>query len=364
MATTDLESRLASWFAQQLPEGHDVHIEGLARSDMGHSAETLLLTLAWRADVSEHHQDVAIRVRAPRPGLLEPYDLGRQFEILRALEPTPVRAPRALWFEPSGEVLGREFYVMERLGGKVYDERSLPEELTTDPARVRRTCEAMVEQIAAIHTVDLHATGLHAIADGRAYLDRELDHWSNEIRRVQRGPLPALECLATVLREHQPEQYPTVTLVHGDPKPGNFAFEGAEVSGVFDWEMTTVGDPLADLGWAELTWTMDHSIVTLPGAPRVDELIARYEELTGIKARRREWYRAFQGFKMAVILLVAGHLFDAGDSDDWRFLQMAYAVRPSTQQALRELGVDEDLESGPVLPRKERVAEVKSRRPG
>jgi aminoglycoside phosphotransferase (APT) family kinase protein len=349
MAAADIHSRLEAWFASQLPDGRDVRVAGLDRAEMGHSAETLLLTLTW-VEGTEHRQDVAIRVRPPPPGLLEPYDLRRQFDVLRALEPTAVRAPRALWFESSGDVLGREFYVMERLGGTVY-ERSVPEELTTDPARVRRMCEAMIEQIAAIHTVDLHATGLDAIGDGRGYVDRELDHWSGEIRRVQRGPLPALERLAAVLRDCQPEPNPTVTLVHGDPKPGNFAFEGAEVSALFDWEMATVGDPLADLGWAEVNWAMPNSFVILTGAPPVEELVARYDELSGITPRRREWYRAFQGFKMAVILLVAGHLFDAGDSDDWRFFQMAYAVHPLTQQALHELGIDEELDAGPLLPR-------------
>ena len=87
--------------------------------------------------------------------------------------------------------------------------------------------------------------------------------------------------------------------------------------------------------------------------------MALYEELADVTARRREWYRAFQGFKMAVILLVAGHLFDTGFSDDWRFQQMAHVVHPLTRQALHELGVDEDLESGPLLPRREHAAEVK-----
>jgi aminoglycoside phosphotransferase (APT) family kinase protein len=357
MAARDVHSRLEGWFATRLADGSDVHVEGLERAETGHSAETLLLTLTW-VEGTQHRQDVVIRMRPPQPGLLEPYDLKRQFDILRALEPTPVRAPRALWFEPSGDVLGREFYVMERLAGAVY-ERSVPDELTTDPARLRRMCEAMVEQIAAIHAVDLHAGGLDAIGHGRDYLERELSHWSSEIRRVQRGPLPALERLVATLRQHQPEQYPKVTLVHGDAKPGNFAFVGPEVSGVFDWEMATVGDPLADLGWAEVNWAMPNSFVIAPGAPPVDELVARYEELTAISARRREWYRAFQGFKMAVILLVAGHLFDAGESDDRRFFQMAHAVHPLTLQALHELGVDEELDAGSLLPRDRDVADVR-----
>jgi aminoglycoside phosphotransferase (APT) family kinase protein len=354
----DIERRLSSWFDLQLADARDVRIEGLDRVVMGHSAETFLLTLCWTAAGGDERRDVVIRVRPPEPGLLEPYDLKRQYEILRALAPTPVRAPRALWFEPTGEVLGSEFYVMERLPGRVY-EQGFPEELATDPARVRRMCTSMVEQIAAVHAVDLGTTGLDATSDGRNYVDRELEHWFGEIRRTQRGPLPALERLMATLREQQPEQCPTITLVHGDPKLGNFAFEGDEVSAVFDWEMASVGDPLADVGWAEVLWTAPGSFTSVAGGMSTDEFVALWERLTGITTRDRPWYRAFQSLKMAAILAVAGHLFDAGHTDDLRFLHMASVVHPLTQAALHELGIDEPLEPGPLLPREERIQEVK-----
>jgi aminoglycoside phosphotransferase (APT) family kinase protein len=260
-------------------------------------------------------------------------------------------------------VLGREFYVMERLGGTVY-ERSIPEEVVRDPQRVRRMSESVIEQIAAIHSVDLHATGLDAVGDGRHYLDGELEHWVSEIRRVQHGPLPALERLVTALRDRQPEQCPTITLVHGDPKTGNFAFEIDQVSAVFDWEMASPGDPLADVGWAELQWTMPASFTSLPSSLSPDQFIARYEALTGITVRHREWYRAFQGFKMAVIVLVAAMLFDDGYTDDLRFADMANYVHPLTQQALRELGIGDEIEPGPVAPRRERVFSVRQRTAG
>ena len=250
---------------------------------------------------------------------------------------------------------------MERLPGTVY-ERVIPEELLVDPERVEQMCEDMVDQIAAIHSVDLRATGLDAIADGHGYLERELDHWAGEIRRVQRGPLPALERLHEVLRERQPEQCPTRTLVHGDPKPGNFAFEGDEVTAVFDWEMATIGDPLADIGWAEVLWAMPGSgFTTAPGGLSVDEFVARWEQGTGIRTQHREWYRAFQLFKMAVIGLVGARLFDDRHSDDLRFADMAYGVPFLTTLALTELGIQEELEPGPVFPREERIAEARKR---
>jgi aminoglycoside phosphotransferase (APT) family kinase protein len=358
MDTADVRVQLASWFATQLGDAEDVRVEGLDRVEVGHSAETLLLTVRWRDRRRDHSEDVAVRIRPQAPGLLEPYDLKRQFDILRALETTPVRSPRALWFEGTGDVIGREFYVMERLAGTVY-ERVVPDELAGDDARRWRMCDGMVEQLAAIHLVDLRATGLETIGDGRSYLDDELGRWGAEIRRVQRGPLPALERLAAALHEQRPAQHPAITLVHGDAKPGNFAFEGAEVSAVFDWEMATVGDPMADIGWAEVCWSFPGYFTSLPGSLTTDDFVGRWEHLTGLTAQHREWYRAFQAFKMAGILLVGGHLFDSGTSDDVRFLQMTHAIHPLTLMALRELSVGEDLAAGPVTPRDERIAEVK-----
>src|SRR4029077_10602524 len=136
------------------------------------------------------------------------------------------------------------FFVMERVAGEVY-EMAAPQDAT--PERIRRMCLSMADQLAAIHTVDLSATGLDSLTEEATHLDRELDHWSGEMHRVQRGSLPALERLLGELRATKPQPFPTVTLVHGDAKPGNFAFVGDEVNAVFDWEMTTVGDPLTDI---------------------------------------------------------------------------------------------------------------------
>ena len=350
---------LEAWLAAQLPEVREVRIEGLGKVDFGHSAEMLELTIVGRTADGEHRQPVVVRLRPPSPGLLEPYDMRRQFDILRALEPTPVRAPRALWIEVSGEVLGRPFYVMERVAGQVY-ERVLPPELKQAPERVARMSARIFDQIAAMHTVDLHATGLHLIGDGHGYVDHELDRWEGELRRWQRGPLPALEKLLQTLRDRQPEASPVVTLVHGDPKPGNFAFAGDEVTAVFDWELATIGDPMADIGWAEMTWRITPAFAALP-PEHFDEQLSRYTELTGLEIHDRQWYGAFQAFKMAVIQLVGAMLFDRGHSDDIRYADMAMGVQWLTAMGLQALGITEDLDAGPVGPRPERVQEVRNR---
>jgi aminoglycoside phosphotransferase (APT) family kinase protein len=351
---------LVDWFRTHLPEADEVSVEGLDRVDFGHSAEMLVLDLVSRTGTAAQTQPVVVKMQPPSPGLLEPYDLPRQYTILRGLEATEVRAPRALWLEATGDVLGRPFYVMERVVGESF-ERDVPPELDADPQLIPRMCEGIIDQLVAIHGVDLAATGLDRLGDGTTYIDRELDRWSGEVERVQRGPLPALERLLDELRRQRPEPSTRVTLVHGDVKPGNFGFVDGEVSAVFDWEMTDVGDPMADVGYLELMWAYPVGITSRPTAPRVEEVLTRYQERSSTELVNRPWYRAFQAYKLAAIMLVGSMLFDAGHSDDMRFLEMAIGVDFTTQGGLADLGVTEPLDAGPVMPSDERIAEAQAR---
>jgi len=340
----DIGDQLSGWFAGQLAGAEKVRIDNIDQVTFGHSAEMMLLTLGWQADGEDQHRDVVLRACPELPWLLEPYDLRLQFDILRALAGTPVRAPRALWIEETGTVLGRPFYVMERLPGTVYEQR-IPKELKQAPDRVRRMAERVIEQVAAIHLTDLHATGLDRLGDGRDYLDRELDRWDGQVSRWQSEPIPGLARLSAELRARQPAMSPRATLVHGDPKGGNFAFSGDEVTGVFDWEMAAIGDPMADIGWAEVTWrsTLPFSMLS---APEMTRLLVRYQELTGIRVHHRPWHRAMQAYKMAVIMLTGAMLFRGGFTSDTRFAAIAAYGPPITALGLREL--DPDLRANDV----------------
>jgi aminoglycoside phosphotransferase (APT) family kinase protein len=354
----NIGERLAAWLRTQVPDADDVRVEGLDRLSFGHSAEMMMLSVATRHGDHDDRQDVVLRLRPKPPALLEPYDLVRQFRILRALADTAVRVPRALWLEDTGDVLGRPFFVMERAAGQVYEMES-PADVADQT--VVRMCQSLVEQLAAIHTVDLERTGLDALDDGGDHLDRELDHWAAEMNRVRRDALPALERLHRALRETKPESCPKVTLVHGDAKPGNFAFTDGEVSAVFDWEMTTVGDPLTDIGWLEMLWMQPVGINTHPAALTIDALLAHYESASGIKVQNRSWYRAFNAYKMAVICLIGAMLIEDGHSDDQKLVLAAYGTSLMTKVGLTELGIDESLDDGPVLPRDERIQQVLAR---
>ncbi|MGO9101850.1 MAG: phosphotransferase family protein, partial [Mycobacterium sp.] len=203
----EIGPRLTEWLRSKLPDTDEVRVEGLDRVTFGHSAEMMVLTVVARRDDAEERQDVVLRLRPRPPALLEPYDLKRQFDILRGLVDTHVRAPRVLWLENSGAVLGRPFLIMNRVAGSVYEMETPPD---ATPQRIRRMCESMAEELAAIHSVDLSATGLIALDDGNTHLDREIDHWASEMHRVRRGTLPALERLLQGLRDSQPAPYPKV----------------------------------------------------------------------------------------------------------------------------------------------------------
>ncbi len=334
-----IDDRLTAWLSAQI--GDEVRIDGLESVEFGHSAEMLAFTVV----TGDGRREVVLRLRPTPPALLEPYDLARQFRVLTALAPTDVRVPPVLWHEPTGQVLGRPFFVMDRVAGAVY-ELEVPD---GTGEQVRAMCAGLAEQLAAVHLVDVDEVGLSDLADGRTHLQRELDHWTAEIRRVQRGPLPALERLLIELFDSMPEPCPAVTLVHGDAKPGNFAFVGERVSAVFDWEMVTLGDPLTDLGWLELLWMQPVGITSHPDAYSIDELLARYTAASGITPQHRPWYRALAAYKMSTICLIGAMLYADGVSADERYALNAYGIPMLTRLGLAELGVTQEIDDGPVL---------------
>ena len=151
-----------------------------------------------------------------------------------------------------------------------------------------------------------------------------------------------------------------MSLVHGDAKPGNFAFVGDEVSAVFDWELTTIGDPLTDIGYLELLWRMPVGIPSHKAALTIDDVITCYEKASGVTVVE-------SGVVPGVERVQAGchqsdrlKLFDDGVTDDQRFMLNAYGIPLFTQMGLAEMGVTEQLEDGPVMPREERMKQAQS----
>jgi aminoglycoside phosphotransferase (APT) family kinase protein len=209
-------------------------------------------------------------------------------------------------------VIGAPFYVMERLEGDVLTS-AVPAALDDEASR-RRIGEELVDALAEVHAVDWRACGLEGYGKPTGYLDRQLRRFSGLWELSRTRELPVMERVTAWLAEHRPESA-EATIVHGDYRLGNVMFAPgapARLTAIFDWELATIGDPLADLGYLVATWAQpgdeDNTLFALgavtrrPGFPSRDELVARYEERTGRSLSDVRWYTTLALWKSAVFL--------------------------------------------------------------
>ncbi len=249
--------------------------------------------------------------RPPRGPLLPTaHDVAREYRFLNALHGTAARVPRPVVLCEDADVIGAPFYLMERKDGFVIrDQVPAPLDATGDR---RGIGIEMIDALAELHSVDWQAAGLQGRAGG--FLDRQLKRWESQadltVGRVRE--LPGLAEITAWLKLHKPEESQS-TVVHGDYKLDNVMFAQdapTNLIAIFDWEMATIGDPLADLGWLLHTWGEPDVVVegeALPvtaqeGFATRDELTARYADKTGRTMADFTFYHVMALWKMAVIL--------------------------------------------------------------
>jgi aminoglycoside phosphotransferase (APT) family kinase protein len=223
-------------------------------------------------------------------------------------------------------VIGAPFYLMERLEGEVISD-AVPAALDTEAER-RRMGEALVDALVTIHAVDWRAAGLEGFGKPDGYLERQLKRFGGLWDRNRTRDLPAMERVARWLAAHVPAS-PPATIVHGDFRLGNVMFAPgapARLVAVFDWEMSTIGDPLADLGYLCTFWVdrddppagvfEQHALTRAPGWPTRAELIARYEAGSGRSMSDIRWYQTFALWKIIVFMEGNYRRALAGSVDD------------------------------------------------
>ena len=340
----DLAARLERFLAREL--GADtVRVSGLDRSTEGFSQESFTFTSEIRrGEESERREWVA--KREPEAGLLEPYDLEPEFRVLHALGGEPgILAPRTPFFSADPALLGRSFYLMERLEGRV----PLPAPgADGGPPFDDATREALAPQVTgalvALHAVDWRARGLDFLGDpgpGRAAAERELAVWKTRIEHTGLRLQPILWDSLRWLEENLPET-DEITLVHGDFRLGNFLVTGsgaeARLTGVLDWELVHLGDPLEDLAWCSCAlWrggTLFAGAMVSPEA-----FAALYAERAGRDAdpERLHYYDVFSVVKMIAIMLTGTRAFLDGRTSDLRMaifdhqLPFLYALLAATR---------------------------------
>jgi aminoglycoside phosphotransferase (APT) family kinase protein len=252
-------------------------------------------------------------LRRPPRGPLPPsaHDVLREARLLEALAGTRVRVPAVLAVCSDPEVIGAPFYVMERIDGAVITD-SIPEPLD-NPAGRRAIADELIDAMVELHAVDWTEIGLDGFGKPTGYLERQLRRFGGLWEHNRTRDLPAVEQVGAWLAANKPES-PPATVVHGDYRLGNAMFAAqapARLIALFDWEMATIGDPLADLGYLMIHWFQAddetarfnlQSVTRQPGFPTRQELIARYEELSGRSMGALDWYVALALWKAVVFM--------------------------------------------------------------
>ena len=265
-------------------------------------------------------------LRRPPMGHVLPtaHDMAREHRIVTAVGRTPVPVPRTLGLCTDEAVNGAPFYVMEYVDGVVLDSPARAEVLTPDQRRL--AAEHLIDVLADLHAADVDQIGLGDLARRDGYVERQLSRWSKQWERSRTRDVPAVEEVAARLAAAVPEQQ-GVAIAHGDFRFGNCIVdvERAEVVAVLDWELCTLGDPLADVGYLGVYWGVPggegrHNDPTgAPGFPTYAEVVERYAARTGRDVSQIGYYRAFSAWRLAVISegVYARYLHGAmGDQND------------------------------------------------
>ncbi len=274
-------------------------------------------------------------MRRPPFGPVPPkaHDMAREFRILQMVHPVYALAPRPFVLCEDAAVIGSVFYVMERRRGIVIrtDE---PPQLSDNPAARRDVSEAMVNALAELHLVDVYANKLDALGKPQGFVERQVRGWSERWRGSQTSKLEEMDWLAAWLSERLPPDAPRPTLVHGDFKLDNVMLDADDVGkivGVFDWEMSAIGDPLVDLGiflcyWVHTSTASQRdsiaSVTNREGYFTREEIIKTYAEKTNFDLTDITFYEVFAVFKLAVVIQQIYYRYFKGQTDDARFARL------------------------------------------
>jgi len=300
----------------------------------GHSNLTFLV----------EREGARVVLRRPPRGPLPPsaHDVVREARLLEALRPHGTPAPEVLATCEDEAVIGAPFYVMAWVEGHVLTE-AMPPALAGEAERV---AECFVDGLVDLHAVDARAPELAGFGRPEGYLERQLRRFGGLYETNATRPLPDLEAVADWLAANLPESPPS-TVVHGDYRLGNVmvAPSPARLAAILDWEMATVGDPLADVGYMTAMWSepsdppnpvSDLSAVTRgAGFPGRNFLVERYAERTGRSLDALPWYQVLALWKAAIFLEGSFRRFGAGTTADPYFASLEAGV-PALAALARE----------------------------
>ena len=282
-------------------------------------------------------------LRRPPLGHVLPtaHDMNREFRVMSALAPTdvPVPATRANCQDP--DLIGAPFYVMDEVDGTIL---RTAEELAELPPETARACgEEVVDVLARIHRVDYEAVGLGDFGRPDGFLERNLNRWRTQWDKNKATENPGIDEIGRRLHASRPESG-AAAIVHGDYRLDNTMLapdDAGRIVAVLDWEMSTLGDPLTDLGLLLIYWgrSGDDAVnrpesTMAPGFPTTDEVVARYADVSGRSVEHLDFYVVFAYYKLAIIVEGIAARYRMGKTLGEGFEHMGAIVQSLVDRAL------------------------------
>jgi aminoglycoside phosphotransferase (APT) family kinase protein len=277
------------------------------------------------------------------------HDMGREYRILKALNPVFPYCPKPLVYTEDASIMSCPFYVMERIRGIIL-RKSLPKGLELTPDQMRSLCESLLDVHYQLHSVDYKAIGLEGFGKPEGYVKRQVEGWSERYKAARTPDAPTFEKVMQWLHDKMPPDFPKPAIIHNDFKFDNVVLDPdhpLKIVGVLDWEMATLGDPLMDLGSSLGYWVQSDDPpnfqaigmqpTNLPGAFTRNELVKRYAEKAGIHIDRFEFYLCFGLFRLAVIVQQIYYRFYHGQTKDERFKALIVVAHILEEQAMRTI---------------------------
>ena len=319
---------LANWLCGKIEGAHrGITVEQFPN---GHSNLTYLLRIEDR--------EYVLRRGPLGPVAPKAHDMAREFRVLQMVHPHFPEAPDVFHLCEDPAVLGGVFFLMERRHGLILRD-DVPPELAKAPNLGAPVSEAFVDSLIRLHAIDVSKTGLVALGKPEGFLERQVLGWADRWNRAKTDEMPKMDRVIRWLVDQRPIS-PDPTLVHNDYKLDNVMLRDGSVDrieAVLDWEMATVGDPLADLGltlcywvWAaapQLRASELPAFRSQPGWYTRDQFVQRYAEGTGRDLSHIGYYEVLGVFKLAVILQQIYHRFRRGQTQDTRFQNFDERVR-------------------------------------
>ncbi|MBN2283389.1 MAG: phosphotransferase family protein [Deltaproteobacteria bacterium] len=275
------------------------------------------------------------------------HDMGREYRILSALHPLFPYCPKPLIYAEDDSVMGCPFYVMDRIKGIIL-RKDLPQGLAFEPKDARRLCENLLDIQCQLHSIDYREAGLEDFGRPQGYVRRQVEGWSERYRQARTPDAPDCEKVMAWLAEKMPGEIDRVSVIHNDYKLDNVVLDPEDptrITGILDWEMATIGDPLMDLGSSVAYWVEENDPpdlqairlmpTNMPGALTRKELVERYVERSGIPIDNFDFYYCFGLFRLAVIAQQIYYRFYHGQTKDKRFQMFIFATKILEATALR-----------------------------